>query len=83
MTPSLYNSLSDDFSAAIASAGSCVKYVVLGGEPFPAMPPASLSSPATSFYNVYGVTEMSCWQTLTKVENNCPGIEESLLFNQC
>jgi hypothetical protein len=40
---------------------------VLGGELFPEISPNILLETSTKVFNVYGVTEMSCWQTLTQV----------------
>ena len=47
-----------------------LKYIVLGGEKFPPIDDIiSLAAKGVQFYNAYGVTEMSVWQSLLKV--NC------------
>ena len=47
-----------------------LKYVVLGGEKFPHIEDIfPLVARGVQFYNAYGVTEMSVWQSLVKV--NC------------
>ena len=47
-----------------------LKYVLLGGEKFPPIDDIfPLAAKRVQFYNAYGVTEMSVWQSLIKV--NC------------
>ncbi|CAB4066870.1 PPIL3 [Lepeophtheirus salmonis] len=62
MTPTLYNSISFDLLKDTSKKFT----FVLGGEQFP-----SLSSipPHSVYYNVFGVTEMSCWQSMVKIES--------------
>ncbi|XP_040571828.1 beta-alanine-activating enzyme [Lepeophtheirus salmonis] len=62
MTPTLYNSISFDL---LKDTSKKITFV-LGGEQFP-----SLSSipPHSVYYNVFGVTEMSCWQSMVKIES--------------
>ena len=51
-----------------------LKFVVLGGEKFPSMKDIRPSMErGTQFYNAYGVTEMSVWQSLVKVHSRCSG----------
>ena len=51
-----------------------LKFVVLGGEKFPSMNDIRPSvGRGTQFYNAYGVTEMSVWQSLVKVHSRCCG----------
>jgi len=65
ITPSLYRLLSDAIHEIILSDQNFLRQIILGGEEFPQnIPSEVLSSHLTSFYNVYGVTEMSCWQSL-------------------
>ena len=45
-----------------------LKYVVLGGEKFPHIEDIfPLVARGVQFYNAYGITEMSVWQSLVKV----------------
>ena len=67
ITPTLYKSLSNNFEQILLSGENFIKYVVLGGEIFPEISLKILYESSTKIFNVYGVTEMSCWQTLTQV----------------
>ena len=70
MTPSMFRSISKPAEKVLRDSNNFVKFVVLGGEPFPSDPlPVGL----TQFFNVYGVTEMSCWQTMTRVKIGSSG----------
>ena len=69
ITPSLYRNLGRDFEQLLLSKTNPLKTLLIGGEPFPSIPSQVLSSTTTSIYNVYGVSEMSCWQTCIKVKN--------------
>ena len=54
-------------------SSSPLRIIVLGGEAFPALKTLSeYCSPGNStvFYNIYGITEVSCWATLSKIESN-------------
>ncbi len=62
-TPSLFNKIRGHFTEENAP-----KYVVLGGERFPNIDAGSFPA-GTTFYNAYGVTEMSVWQSLVKVRD--------------
>ncbi|KAI9552408.1 hypothetical protein GHT06_022774 [Daphnia sinensis] len=49
-----------------------LRTVVLGGEPFPtsmALEEFRASGNCTVFYNIYGITEVSCWAMLSKIES--------------
>lgn len=72
MTPSMFRSISKPAEKVLALKDSrnFVKFVVLGGEPFPSDP---VPDGLTQFFNVYGVTEMSCWQTMIRVESGSSG----------
>jgi acyl-CoA synthetase len=70
ITPTLYKSLSNNLESIMVSDNiNFVKYIVLGGEIFPNIPSSILSKTSTQIFNVYGVTEMSCWQTLVRVKS--------------
>ena len=46
-----------------------LKYIVLGGEKFPPLGDIlPMAEKGVQFYNAYGVTEMSVWQSLIKVK---------------
>ena len=68
ITPSLYRNLGSGFEKMLVSENNPLKTLLIGGEPFPSIPSQALSSTTTSIYNVYGVSEMSCWQTCIKVK---------------
>lgn len=75
MTPTMFRSISSSSPAEQILTSkdtgiNFVKFVVLGGEPFP---PELVPDGATQFFNVYGVTEMSCWQTMARVKNGSSG----------
>ena len=73
MTPTMFRSISKAAEPTLASKDTdtnFIKFVVLGGEPFPVDP---VPDGATKFFNVYGVTEMSCWQTLARIQNGSSG----------
>lgn len=61
ITPSLFN---------VVKNGTCfrgesdLKFVILGGEKCPSEFPAS----SIQYYNAFGVTEMSCWQSLVEID---------------
>ena len=70
ITPTLYKSLSNKLESIIVSDNrNFVKYLVLGGEIFPNISSNIFSKSTTQIFNVYGVTEMSCWQTLVHVKD--------------
>jgi len=70
ITPTLYKSLSNQLESVVLSDNhNFVKYLVLGGEIFPNIPSNIFSKSSTQIFNVYGVTEMSCWQTLARLKS--------------
>lgn len=69
ITPSLYRLLSSAIEEIVSSNRNFLNHIVLGGEPFPKIPSKLLSSSKTKFYNVYGVTEMSCWQSMVNAQS--------------
>ena len=71
ITPTLYKSLSNNLEEILTSTdNNFIKYIVMGGEMFPTISSTILSKSSTKFFNVYGVTEMSCWQTMTQVKQS-------------
>ena len=66
MTPSLFLSL---LQSDIKFPPS-FKYLLLGGEPFPSLNQFQIEKLPiqTRIFNVYGLTEMSVWQSLTEID---------------
>ena len=60
MTPSLFKTLEIELNSQITFC--------LGGEPFPSLN-LTYFGEQIKFYNVYGMTEMSCWQSMVRVKN--------------
>jgi acyl-CoA synthetase len=73
-TPSFFLQFGPQLSKThLLYPSSPLRIIVLGGEAFPALKTLSeFSSPghSTVFYNIYGITEVSCWATLSKIESN-------------
>ena len=46
-----------------------IKHFVIGGEPFPNI--SGNRSKRSRFWNIYGVSEMSCWQSMVEIVNDC------------
>lgn len=72
-TPSFFQQFGHLSRTHLLYPSTPLRTVVLGGEPFPtAKTIEELRSPGncTVFYNVYGITEVSCWATLSKMESN-------------
>ena len=67
ITPSLYKNLDRNLEMMLTSKENPLKSLIIGGEKFPLIPAKVLSQTRTSIYNIYGVSEMSCWQTCLKV----------------
>ncbi len=71
MTPTLFrNLMGSGLRQLLLSDSNPLSSLVLGGEKFPILPPELLlpDSPCrTGFFNAYGVTEMSVWQSLVRV----------------
>ncbi|XP_049535011.1 beta-alanine-activating enzyme isoform X2 [Anopheles darlingi] len=66
MTPSMFMRWSPEAIAeTILARQSTLRILVLGGEPFPAFPiPVDTQ---TILFNIYGITEVSCWSTMERV----------------
>ncbi|XP_062707394.1 beta-alanine-activating enzyme isoform X2 [Aedes albopictus] len=67
ITPSLLRQWSDEaIRDVLLGRGSSLRHLILGGEPFPSW----LSIPSESVvkvYNIYGITEVSCWASIELV----------------
>lgn len=64
---------------------SPLRTVVLGGEAFPSLKTLrQYCSPGNStvFYNIYGITEVSCWGTLSKVDLEGSSVELGIPLNE-
>ncbi|KAM3722552.1 Beta-alanine-activating enzyme [Dirofilaria immitis] len=70
MTPSQLKILPYNALAEICAGHSNVRTVILGGEPFPTnfIKRYHINDEFISFYNVYGVTEVSCWASCHKID---------------
>ncbi|XP_065073672.1 beta-alanine-activating enzyme [Ochlerotatus camptorhynchus] len=67
ITPSYLRQWSDDWIRNVMLAkGSSLRHLVLGGEPFPIWLNIPVQSPV-EVYNIYGITEVSCWATIELV----------------
>lgn len=80
ITPSLFRRFSlDSIQNRLLSSPSALRCLILGGEPFPSMDEVALwfkgnDEPKTRFFNIYGITEVSCWSTiyeLTSLDIHC------------
>ncbi|XP_076224644.1 aminoadipate-semialdehyde dehydrogenase isoform X2 [Nomia melanderi] len=72
MTPSvfLYNWTSERLKATILSNNTSLRVLLLGGEPFPKLDlllQAKHPDNNTLIYNIYGITEVSCWASINEV----------------
>ena len=63
ITPMLYKSISKEMETMLTSENNALKILAIGGETFPCIPSSVLRNTKTRIYNLYGVSEMSCWQT--------------------
>lgn len=69
ITPSLFRRFSlEDIQNRLLSSSSTLKCLILGGEPFPSMEEVALWFKVhkefemhTRLFNIYGITEVSCW----------------------
>ncbi|KAI6657419.1 Acyl-CoA synthetase family member 4 [Oopsacas minuta] len=75
-TPSLFRTYSLDSCRSLLGESSCIRVLAFGGE---ICPPLSLlrhwrhPNNQTELYNVYGITEVSCWSTCHKLQlDNTP-----------
>uniref|UniRef100_A0A182V625 Uncharacterized protein n=1 Tax=Anopheles merus TaxID=30066 RepID=A0A182V625_ANOME len=68
MTPSMFTRWSKtDMLDIIFGPQTTLRTLVLGGERFPVLPrPADCR---VSVYNIYGITEVSCWSMIQKVQS--------------
>ncbi|XP_058819712.1 beta-alanine-activating enzyme-like [Topomyia yanbarensis] len=67
ITPSLFQRWSEQsISEVILRNGSSLRHLVLGGEPFPVRL-KTFEQSSVHVYNIYGITEISCWATIEKV----------------
>ncbi|XP_053691716.1 beta-alanine-activating enzyme [Sabethes cyaneus] len=68
ITPSLFRRWDErSIQEVIFRKDSSLRNLILGGEPFPTdlrIPNGS----RTNIYNIYGITEISCWTTIEKVK---------------
>lgn len=67
ITPSVFNSLPLNIRSLILGSNSSVRSLIFGGEPFPNTELLNnLKHPEnnTLIYNIYGITEISCWASL-------------------
>ncbi len=75
MTPTLWNSMRPDIESYLLSEDNSFRNLVLGGEAFPRLPESLRECRKTRFFNAYGVTEMSVWQSLIEVPKHLFGQE--------
>ncbi|KAK3866768.1 hypothetical protein Pcinc_027726 [Petrolisthes cinctipes] len=79
-TPSLLLSLGKErLQQAILSGTLCLKILALGGEIFPKLSVLmDIIGEAShvKIFNLYGITEVSCWSTLHEVTPVCEKVEE-------
>ncbi|KFB52588.1 AGAP010071-PA-like protein [Anopheles sinensis] len=69
ITPSLFTRWSNrDITEVILAPHSTLRVLVFGGEKFPMLqiPPDS----RTEVYNIYGITEISCWSLIQRVTHD-------------
>ena len=71
-TPSLFLQFGSQIAQEfICCPSSKLRAVLLGGEPFPSKKMLNnyiAPGNSTKFYNVYGITEVSCWATIATVD---------------
>uniref|UniRef100_A0A8W7P285 AMP-dependent synthetase/ligase domain-containing protein n=1 Tax=Anopheles coluzzii TaxID=1518534 RepID=A0A8W7P285_ANOCL len=68
MTPSMFTRWSKtDMLDIIFGPQTTLRTLVLGGERFPVLPRAA--DCRVSVYNIYGITEVSCWSMIQKVQS--------------
>ena len=65
-----------DLKETVFGQGSFLRILVLGGEPFPkweAIKNIKHEKNQTKIYNIYGITEVSCWSSIEEVneDNKC------------
>jgi len=72
MTPSLlfHKWSAKSLKTTILDKNSQLRVLLLGGEPFPKMKlflEASHPQNATRLFNIYGITEVSCWSSINEI----------------
>ncbi|XP_076761252.1 aminoadipate-semialdehyde dehydrogenase isoform X2 [Xylocopa sonorina] len=72
MTPSvfIYNWTTESLKTSILSNNTSLRVILFGGEPFPKLELLSeMKQPYndTKIYNIYGITEMSCWASINEI----------------
>lgn len=72
MVPSVFNQWQSDNIRFIFEKSS-LKHLVLGGEKFP-IDILNYISNNVNVYNIYGITEVSCWASIYKVEANMSSV---------
>ena len=68
MTPLVYTNLGEEFQSYLTNDGYSneLKYLILGGDRMPKNIPQNSE---TQFYQAYGLTEMSVWQSLYRIRS--------------
>lgn len=69
MTPSQLKILPHQVLTEIFAGHSAIRTVILGGEAFPInfIKRYHMNHQSINFYNVYGVTEVSCWASCHRI----------------
>ncbi|XP_014470185.1 PREDICTED: acyl-CoA synthetase family member 4 [Dinoponera quadriceps] len=83
ITPSLlfHKWSTERLKATILNKDSHLRVLLLGGEPFPnikLLSEASHSQNKTRLFNIYGITEVSCWSSINEIFRN-KGTDESCI----
>ncbi|KMQ95471.1 s-phase kinase-associated protein 1-like protein [Lasius niger] len=83
ITPSLlfHKWSTEHLKTTILDKDSQLRVLLLGGEPFPSMKlilKASHLQNTTRLFNIYGITEISCWSSINEIVKD-HGIDESYL----
>ncbi|EFN77267.1 Acyl-CoA synthetase family member 4 [Harpegnathos saltator] len=83
ITPSLFFHMwsTKRLRITILDKNSYLRILLLGGEPFPStklLSEASHSQNKTRLFNIYGITEVSCWSSINEIIKN-NGIDESYI----
>ncbi|XP_070149828.1 beta-alanine-activating enzyme isoform X2 [Polyergus mexicanus] len=82
ITPSLLFNMwtTERLKTTILDKDSQLRVLLLGGEPFPSMKlilKASHLQNMTRLFNIYGITEISCWSSINEIARN--DVDESYL----
>ncbi len=81
MTSTLYLSMSGHLRDYLLSEENNLDFIILGGEQFPLISP-ELNRSSVRFFQAYGVTEMSCWQSLYEVDKDSLGYGEKPIYDE-